>query len=381
MPPYHHGITTTEISTGARPLRTISPSVIGIVATSTDANDAYFPPDDLTLVTDIDAAIAEAGTTGTLALALTAISDQCKPIVIVSRFADGVDAAATEANAIGALVNGRYTGIKGFEAAKSKYGFAPKILAAPGYENAGVIGQLASTAAAINGFAYAQMPSATKEDAKTLRDTFGARELMAVWPDGTSGGNSLLTAAYAVGMRAQIDANIGWHKTLSNVPINGMTGLSHDVTWDLLNPNTDAGFLNAADITTIINEKGLRFWGDRTCSADPLFAFENYVRTGQVIRDTIAENHLWAVSKGITKTSARDIVEGVNRKLREWTALGYILGGECWIQKDVNNQAVLQAGKLVIDYDYTPIPPLENLEFRQRITDKYIADLVSAIAA
>ena len=34
----------------------------------------------------------------------------------------------------------------------------------------------------------------------------------------------------------------------------------------------------------------------------------------------------------------------------------------------------LKAGKLVLDYDYTPVPPLEDLGFRQRITDRYFGD-------
>ena len=29
---------------------------------------------------------------------------------------------------------------------------------------------------------------------------------------------------------------------------------------------------------------------------------------------------------------------------------------------------------MTLDYDYTPVPPLEDLSFRQRITDRYFAD-------
>jgi len=36
---------------------------------------------------------------------------------------------------------------------------------------------------------------------------------------------------------------------------------------------------------------------------------------------------------------------------------------------------------LYIDYDYTPVPPLEDLTFRQRITDSYLADFASTITA
>ncbi|MEI6999620.1 phage tail sheath C-terminal domain-containing protein, partial [Klebsiella pneumoniae] len=51
----------------------------------------------------------------------------------------------------------------------------------------------------------------------------------------------------------------------------------------------------------------------------------------------------------------------------------------CWFDESANDAATLKAGKLYIDYDYTPVPPLENLTLRQRITDKYLANLVSSV--
>ncbi|EKN6119933.1 phage tail protein, partial [Yersinia enterocolitica] len=39
----------------------------------------------------------------------------------------------------------------------------------------------------------------------------------------------------------------------------------------------------------------------------------------------------------------------------------------------------LKAGKLFIDYDYTPVPPLEDLTLRQRITDKYLVNFAAAV--
>jgi uncharacterized protein len=134
-------------------------------------------------------------------------------------------------------------------------------------------------------------------------------------------------------------------------------------------------------VTTLIRKEGFRFWGSRTCSADPLFAFENYVRTAQVLADTIAEAHLWAVDKPLNPSLARDIIEGINAKFRELKALGYIIDGQAWYDPDVNSTTTLKDGKLYIDYDYTPVPPLENLMFRQRITDRYLADFAALIGA
>ncbi len=47
----------------------------------------------------------------------------------------------------------------------------------------------------------------------------------------------------------------------------------------------------------------------------------------------------------------------------------------------MNDKDSLKAGKLTIDYDYTPVPPLENLMLRQRITDQYLLDFSSQVSA
>ncbi|MBC7176123.1 MAG: phage tail protein, partial [Klebsiella pneumoniae] len=59
----------------------------------------------------------------------------------------------------------------------------------------------------------------------------------------------------------------------------------------------------------------------------------------------------------------------------------YLIGGDCWIDGSVNDKDTLKAGKLWIDYDYTPVPPLENLMLRQRITDRYLVDFTTRVSA
>uniref|UniRef100_UPI000FA2F50B phage tail sheath subtilisin-like domain-containing protein n=1 Tax=Escherichia coli TaxID=562 RepID=UPI000FA2F50B len=115
------------------------------------------------------------------------------------------------------------------------------------------------------------------------------REGMLIWPDFT-GWDTVLNAdatayatARALGLRAKIDEQTGWHKSLSNVGVNGVTGISADVFWDLQDPATDAGLLNQNDVPTLVPKDGFRFWGSRCLSDDPLFAFENYTRTAQVL--------------------------------------------------------------------------------------------------
>ncbi len=159
-----------------------------------------------------------------------------------------------------------------------------------------------------------------------------------------------------------------------------MTGINASVFWDLQEPGTDADLLNQAGVTTLIRKDGFRFWGNRCCSDDPLFLFENYTRTAQVLADTIAEAHMWAMDKPVTPTLIRDIVDGINAKFRELKTAGYIVDAQCWVDESANDKETLKAGKLLLDYDYTPVPPLDNLTLRQRITDKYLANLISSVA-
>ena len=166
---------------------------------------------------------------------------------------------------------------------------------------------------------------------------------------------------------------------LSGFGVNGVTGVSASVSWDLQEQATDANLLNQAGVTTLIRNDGFKFWGNRTCSDDPLFVFENYTRTAQVLADTMAEAHAWAMDKPITPTLIRDIVSGINAKFRELKTNGYIVDGSCWYDPESNDATTLKAGKLYIDYDYTPVPPLENLTLRQRITDTYLADLSDSV--
>ena len=386
---YHHGVRVTEISDGVRTIRTVSTAIIGMVCTAPDADEKAFPLNEPVLITNVNTAIGKAGTQGTLYQSLDAIADQATPVIVVVRVEEGATEAETTSNIIGTTTaDGKYTGMKALLTAQTKLSAKPRILGVPGLDSLPVATELISIAQKLRAFCYVSAYGCkTKEAAVTYRDNFGAREVMVIWPDfvgwdtKTSANITLWATARALGLRAKIDEDTGWHKTLSNVAVNGVTGITKDVYWDLQLTSTDADYLNGNEVTTLIQQDGFRFWGSRTCSDDPLFAFENYTRTAQVLADTIADAHMWAVDKPITPTLVKDIIEGINAKFRELTALGYIVGGKAWYNTELNEEATLKSGKLYIDYDYTPVPPLENLMFQQRITDTYLADFASKIAA
>lgn len=392
MSDFHHGVKVLEINDGTRTISTVSTAVIGMVCTGSDADAKAFPLNEPTLITNVQSAMAKAGTKGTLLSSLQAIADQAQPVIVVVRVEEGTGTteaaqAQTTSNVIGTTdKNGKYTGLKALLTAEAVTGVKPRILGAPGLDTKEVATALAPICQKLRAFGYVSAWGCkTVSDAIKYRDGFSQRELMIIWPDYLSwdvtakATKTAFATARALGLRAQIDQEQGWHKTLSNVGVNGVTGISASVFWDLQETGTDADLLNEAGITTLIRRDGFRFWGNRNCSGDPLFLFENYTRTAQIIADTMADAHMWAMDKPISATLIRDIVEGINAKFREMKTNGYIVDAACWFDESSNDAATLKAGKLYLDYDYTPVPPLESLNLRQRITDKYLANLASSV--
>lgn len=392
MSDFHHGVEVVEINDGTRTISTVSTAVVGMVCTASDADAGAFPLNEPVLITNPQSAIAKAGTKGTLAKSLQLIANQSKPVVVVVRVAEGTgDGEEAQAQTISNIIgttdeNGKYTGLKALLTAKAVTSVKPRILGVPGLDTQEVATALVSVAQKLRAFAYVSAWGCkTISDVIAYRENFSARELMIIWPEflGWDTTASATTTSYAtaiaLGLRAKIDNDTGWHKTLSNVGVNEVTGISASVFWDLQEKGTDADMLNEAGVTTLIRADGFRFWGNRNCSDDPLFQFENYTRTAQVIADTMAEGHMWANDKPITATLIRDIIDGINAKFRELKSGGYIIDATCWFDEEANSKETLKAGKLFIDYDYTPVPPLEHLTLRQRITDKYLANLISSV--
>ncbi|CNG86332.1 TPA: phage tail sheath protein [Yersinia enterocolitica] len=387
MSDYHHGVRVLEINEGTRVISTISTAIVGMVCTAEDADAAAFPLDTPVLITDVLAAAGKAGKKGTLAASLLAIAEQARPVTVVVRVASGKDEDETTSNIIGgADENGRYTGMKALLDAQSVTGVRPRILGVPGLDNLAVSTALAGICQKLRAFGYISAYGCkTLSEAILYRDNFSQRELMLIWPDFLSWNTTAnstdiaYATARALGLRAKIDQETGWHKTLSNVGVNGVTGISASVYWDLQTVGTDADLLNQACVTTLIRKDGFKFWGSRTCSDDPLFAFENYTRTAQILADTMAEAQLWAIDRPMHPTLVKDMIGSINAKFREMKSAGLIIDGACWYDDSANDKDTLKAGKLFVDYDYTPVPPLEDLTLRQRITDKYLVNFAAAV--
>lgn len=357
------GAANTGASTGAGVVTALPATAL------TGGRDEAFPLGKRVLINNVRAAIARIGASGTGKAALEAIADQCSPWIVLVR----VDEDAEDQDEL------VIAGINLLLGAQAEFGLRPRILGAPGLDTQEVTTELALTARKLRGMSYAMAIGADEAAARAYRQEFGARELELFWP-GFRPLSAIGTVARALGLRARIDSEIGWHKTLSNIAVDGVTGLEKDVDFDITSDTSTAALLNAGDITTMIRQDGYRFWGNRTCSDEPLFAFESTVRTAQVLQDEIAAGLLWAIDKPLTAVLIKDILETINARFRTLVNEGRLIGAKAWYDPALNSEVDLAAGKLTIDYDFTPCAPLESLTLNQRITDRYYVNMGDLIA-
>lgn len=110
-----------------------------------------------------------------------------------------------------------------------------------------------------------------------------------------------------------------------------------------------------------------------------MMAFEVATRTAQIIQETIASAFMWALDKPMHKSLMEDIIMAINAKLAQYVNKGYILGARVFIDKTLNTSETVQAGQFTISYEFTWVPPLENLVFNQHVTDTFFVNLVDKV--
>ncbi|GKJ53384.1 tail protein [Klebsiella variicola] len=384
-----HGARVRENTDLVTAINDIESSVIGIVAVADDADAETFPLNTPVLITRVNSVLGKAGTSGSLYKSLKAISDQTSPKVVVVRVAEATteEGAKTQAQLIigGTEADGSYTGMYALLTAEQKVGYRPRVLAVPQYDTQEVTSSLCVIAQNLRAFVYAGCNGCqTMAEAIKYRETFAYRELMLIWPDfiafnPLSGKNEVFPApAYACGLRALIDNNQGWHKSLSNVPVKNVLGISRDVFWALQAEDSDANELNNKEITTLIKRNGFRFWGNRTTDTKD-YIFEVYTRTAQILADSVVEAQFEAIDEPLTPANAKDIVSGIGGKLSSLVTQGRLLGASCWFDIVDNPTPDLRQGKVRIRYKYTPVPPMEDLTLYQTFTDEYFESAFASL--
>lgn len=388
-----HGVEVLEIDAGPRPIQTVRSSVIGLIGTAPNADATAFPLNTPVMIAGSRIEAAKLDTLGTglgtLPGAMDSIFDQAGAVVVVVRIEEGATEAATLANIIGGVnaTNGEYEGVHAFLGAESKLGVTPRILVAAGFTHQRpdglanpVVSELVGIAERLRAVIIADGPNTTDADAVTYSNDFGSNRVYVVdpWVKKLDSAGAVITVPASpcvAGIIAKTDNDRGFWWSPSNQNVNGIIGTARPVDFALGDANARANLLNEQAVATIIRQDGYRLWGNRTLSSDPKWIFLSVRRTADMINDSLLRAHLWAVDRNITKTYVQDVVEGVNAYLRHLTAIGAILGGQCWANPELNTPDQIAQGKVYFDFDFTPPFPAEHITFRSQMVNDYLTEI------
>lgn len=384
---YLHGVEMIQIDDGIRPIPTVRSSVIGIVGTAPDADPETFPLNTPVLVLGSRIKAARLGKTGTLPQSMDAIFDQTGAAIVVVRVAVGATVAETKSLVIGGVdaATGQRQGLQALIAAESMVKVQPKIIIAPGFSHEkAVADEMIMVANRTFGMAIVDAPesgdSTPDEAAISYRELFGQKRVVVyapnvvVWDTVSSSEIVQPASARAAGVWAWSDNSRGFWWSPSNVEVLGILGTTRAIDFALGDTNSVANYLNENEVSTIIQKDGFRLWGDRTCSSDPMWAFISWVRTVDIINDSVQRAHMWAVDRNITKNYVEDVVGAVNAYLRNLVQIGALMGGTCWADPEINTPDQIKAGKVYFDFDLCPPGVAEHIIFRSHLNDGYLTE-------
>jgi phage tail sheath protein FI len=238
-----------------------------------------------------------------------------------------------------------------------------------------VLAEMVGIAQRLRAVIIADGPNTVDADAIQIADDFGSDRIFVVDPWVLRNGEAVPASSAVAGLINKVDNERGFWWSPSNNEINGIEGTARAIDFALGDYTSRANLLNEFKIATIVREQGFRLWGNRTLSAEPLYAFLSVRRTADMINESILRGHLWAVDRCITATYLEEVMESVRGYLRSLKARGAILGGDVWVDPELNSPTSIANGQVFFDFEFTPPYPAERVTFRSHLVNSYVVDL------
>ncbi|MGG5288474.1 phage tail sheath subtilisin-like domain-containing protein [Pseudomonas shirazensis] len=388
MSGFFHGVTVTNVDTGARTIALPSSSIIGLVDTFTPAPALTAQPNDLILITSEREAIAAFGVDAAITKACQAVFTRAKAVIVACGVAKLEDAAEqTSAIIGGTLVDGKRTGLQALLDGKSRFNAQPRLLVTPKHSaTQAVATALVALADKLRAIAIIDGPNTTDEAVIAYAGEFGAKRAYMVdpgvqyWDTSKNATVDAPGSAYVAGLFAWTDAEYGFWASPSNKEFVGITGTGRPIEFLDGDETCRANLLNNANIATIIRDDGFRLWGNRTLSADAKWAFVTRVRTMDIVMDAILYGHKWAVDRAITATYVKDVTEGLQAFMRDLKNQGAIINFEVFADPELNTASQLEQGKVYWNIRFTDVPPAENPNFRVEVTNQWLTEVLDSVA-
>jgi phage tail sheath protein FI len=238
-----------------------------------------------------------------------------------------------------------------------------------------VLAELLGIAQRLRAVIIADGPNTTDAAAIQLGDDFSSDRIFVVDPWVLRNGAAVPASSAVAGLINKSDNERGFWWSPSNNEINGIEGTARAIDFSLGDYSSRANLLNEQKVATIIREQGFRLWGNRTLAMDPKYAFLSVRRTADMVNESILRGHLWAVDRCITATYLEEVQESVREYLRSLKARQAILGGDVWVDPELNTPTAIAAGQVFFDFEFTPVTPAERVTFRSHLVNSYVVDL------
>ncbi|AEV64290.1 phage tail sheath subtilisin-like domain-containing protein [Pseudomonas ogarae] len=385
---FFHGVTVTNVDTGARVIALPSSSIIGLVDTFVPAPAYSAQPNDLVMITNEREAVAAFGPDSAITKACKAIYTRAKAVIVACGVAQLADPAAqTSAIIGGVLADGKRTGLQALLDGKSRFNAQPRLLVTPKHSATLAVGTaLVALADKLRGLAILDGPNTTDEAVMAYAENFGARRAyladpgVQYWDTTADATVDAPGSAWVAGLFAWTDSEYGFWASPSNKEFVGITGTTRPIEFLDGDETCRANLLNNANIATIIRDDGFRLWGNRTLSSDPKWAFVTRVRTMDIVMDAILYGHKWAVDRSITATYIKDVTEGLQAFMRDLKAQGAIINFEVFADPELNTASQLEQGKVYWNIRFTDVPPAENPNFRVEVTNQWLTEVLDTAA-
>ncbi|HXZ87646.1 MAG TPA: phage tail sheath subtilisin-like domain-containing protein [Candidatus Binataceae bacterium] len=330
---------------------------------------------------------------------------------VIASFSYADPSKVTDADIIGAVTGGSYTGIQALMTTYGTMGFFPKLLTVPGYaHNADVASALLSMAGTLRALALIDAPAGTvpataianRGVAGNAFDTSSTRAILCypqetfydtgLVPTGVTLNGAAASPASAnqnavgpfsqwvAGAIAAKDLEKGYWWSPSNTEVNGILGPDVTLYASILDAASDVNTLNSDGIVTVFNAfgTGLRLWGNRSAAYPTVTTPDNFIsvrRTMDVIEESVELSMLQFLDQPISNALITAILASVNAFIRTLIQRGALVAGAATYNPAENPPSAVAAGQLVFDIDVMPPPPAERITFNVFVDTTLLSQL------
>lgn len=309
--------------------------------------------------------------------------------VIAGRIANGTaikftykkltTSAVTTADYVGTVDSGgNKTGMKCWLDAQNLFGFAPKLLVAPGRsatktvademlslaERLRAVAIIDSTYGASVATAISERGDATKAFGTANRRAIPVYPYVKAYDESKDSGEPGVDtntdfpySPFMAGIISKTDNELGYWYSPSNKDILGATGLERNINASVNDANSDSNVLNEAGIATVFNAfgTGYKTWGNRNASFPSKTTADNFISILR-ISDTVHESLEQATVQFLDLPGTQGLIDAIRET------------GNAFVRTLIGRGALIDGSRVTFDKGVNPPTELANGHYTFTIT-------------